>query len=328
MLRALETALATLGRIGTQGFVAAVVLGLLLPGLASAFRPLLPVVLFGFLALVFARSELEPIVGRLRRPLPLVGACIWLIVAPLALVMVTSALIGHDRIDPGLMLGLAVMAAAPPIISSPAIAILYGFEPALIIAAVVITTALTPFIAPHAAAWLAGTAVPLDASVLTLRLVGLIGGGIVTGLVVRAIAGHRRIVAVRTTLDGVVVLLFAVFATAAMDGVSRAAFERPVTVVAYLALAFALSLAGFIMTAPALRFLKPSDRFMLGYGTGQRNMGLLIAAMGAGTPDNTYLFFALAQIPIFVMPQLLQPIARRLRRDEEAAPIVSPPPGC
>jgi bile acid:Na+ symporter, BASS family len=48
-------------------------------------------------------------------------------------------------------------------------------------------------------------------------------------------------------------------------------------------------------------------------------MGLLIAALGAATPDTTFLFFALAQFPIYLMPQIVKPLARRLRPAAEAA---------
>lgn len=317
LLRPLVAALSALGRMGTQGFVAAIILGLALPQLATLARPLLPVTLFAFLMVMFARADLTAIGAVLRRPWRFIGACLWLQFVPLALMAATIALVGRHSADPGLILGLAVMGAAPPIISSPAIAILYGFEPSLIIAAVVTTTAITPLVAPAAAEVLAGAAVPIDRVVLSLRLAGLIGGGIASGLLLRVFVGRERILSVGQPLDGVVVALFAVFATAAMDGVTAAAFARPGTVAAYLALAFLLSLIGFAVSLLALRFLGPSDRFMLGYGTGQRNMGLIIAAMGAGTPATTYLFFALAQIPIFIMPQVLQPVARRIARAQE-----------
>jgi len=41
-------------------------------------------------------------------------------------------------------------------------------------------------------------------------------------------------------------------------------------------------------------------------------MGLLIAALGASTPDTTFLFFALAQFPIYIGPQIIRPMAVRL----------------
>jgi BASS family bile acid:Na+ symporter len=63
-----------------------------------------------------------------------------------------------------------------------------------------------------------------------------------------------------------------------------------------------------------------SDRFLMGYGTGQRNMGALIAALGAATPETTFLFFALAQFPIYLMPQIIKPLARRFAVIEEPPP--------
>ena len=38
---------------------------------------------------------------------------------------------------------------------------------------------------------------------------------------------------------------------------------------------------------------------------------VLIAALGAATPDTTYLFFALAQFPIYLMPQIVKRFSRR-----------------
>ena len=81
----------------------------------------------------------------------------------------------------------------------------------------------------------------------------------------------------------------------------------------FLSVAFSIALAGFAGAQLLLRPLAPGDRFALGYGTGQRNMGLLIAALGASTPNSTFLFFALAQFPIYLMPQLVKPLARRYR---------------
>jgi hypothetical protein len=49
----------------------------------------------------------------------------------------------------------------------------------------------------------------------------------------------------------------------------------------------------------------------MGYGTGQRNMGALIAALGAATPETTFLFFALMQFPIYMMPLMIKPLAAR-----------------
>jgi BASS family bile acid:Na+ symporter len=102
-----------------------------------------------------------------------------------------------------------------------------------------------------------------------------------------------------------------------MDGVTRAALDNPRQVLLFTAIAFSVSAAGLVLASLVLRTLPLSERFMVGYGTGQRNMGLLIAALGAGVPPTTFLYFALAQFPIYLLPWLLRGIAARIRRREQ-----------
>jgi BASS family bile acid:Na+ symporter len=249
--------------------------------------------------------------GLLRRPAPLLLASAWLLLAPASLVMLALTLLGRQNFDPGMVLGLAVLAGAPPIMSAPAVAMLLGLQPTLIMASVLATTVLAPLLSPVIANVVAGAVVPLDLWILVRRLLLLIGGAIVAACLLRLWLGEDRIRAHKAHFDGIGVLMYFLFAIAAMDGVLAAALSDPARVARFLGVAFALSLAGFAGAQFILRPLPPADRFVLGYGTGQRNMGLLIAALGASTPDTTYLFFALAQFPIYLMPQIIKPIARR-----------------
>lgn len=319
MLAPLGSALALLGRYGTQGFALSIFLGLALPQFAEAARPLLPVTIFCFTTVVFMRADLGVIAGLVRRPGKLVLTCLWLMAAPALMIAAAFLLVGRAALDPGLLLGIAILGAAPPIMSSPAVAILYGFEPSLIIAGVIVTTVASPLVAPVLVEWLAGSAVPLDRWVLTLRLLLFVGGGIVVATVLRRWLGAQRIRELKPNLDGFGVLMYFIFAIAAMDGVTRAALERPGQVALFVAIAFLISAAGLASAWLALRRFPASERFMIGYGTGQRNMGLLVAALGAGVPPTTFLFFAIAQFPIYLLPWLLRGIAARIRRREKPA---------
>jgi BASS family bile acid:Na+ symporter len=312
--------LALLGRYGTQGFALSIVLGLALPQFSAAARPLLPVSIFCFTTVTFMRADLGVIAGLIRRPGKLTVTSLWLIAWPAVLIGVALAVVGRDGLDPGLVLGLAIMGAAPPIMSSPAVAILYGFEPSLIIAGVILTTIVAPVIAPILVEILAGSTVPLDRWALSLRLLFFIGGGMAVATILRLSLGAVRIKAMKPNLDGFGVLMYFIFAIAAMDGVTRAAFETPQRVMLFLACAFGVSLVGLVVTSLALRPLRLSERFIVGYGAGQRNLGLLVAALGAGVPPTTFLFFALAQFPIYLMPWLLSGIAARIRRIERSDP--------
>jgi BASS family bile acid:Na+ symporter len=305
--------LALIGRYGTQGFALSIFLGLALPQFAAAARPLLAVSIFVFVMITFARIEARAMRALLRRPARLVLASVWLMLAPAVLVTAALAVVGRETLDPGLVLGLAVLGAAPPIMSAPAVAMLLGLQPTLVMASVLLTTSLAPLASPLLADLIAGAVVPLDMGVLVARLVGLIGGAIIAAVVLRAYLGEDRIRARKAQLDGLGVVMYFLFAIAAMDGVLAAAIADPGRVARYLAIAFSLSITGFVGAQMLLRPLAPADRFVLGYGTGQRNMGLLIAALGTATPDSTFLFFALAQFPIYLMPQIVKPLVRRLR---------------
>lgn len=314
----LAAGLAWLGRYGTQGFALSIFLGLALPQFSAAARPLLPVTIFCFTTVVFMRLDIGITMGLLRRPAKLIFTCLWFIAAPVVLIGGAVLLAGRGALDPGLLLGLAIMAAAPPIMSSPAIAILYGFEPSLLIASVILTTVISPLVAPVIVELLAGAAVPLDRWELMLRLVLFVGGGMLTAAILRRWLGLVRIQAMKANLDGFGVLMYFIFAIAAMDGVTRAAIANPGQVLFMLACVFAVSAGGILTSWLALRRWRRSERFMIGYGTGQRNMGLLVAALGVGVPPSTYLFFALAQFPIYLLPWLLRGIAARIRRKEAA----------
>lgn len=315
--------LAAIGRRSTEGFALSIFLGLALPQFAAASRPLLPVTIFCFMVVVFLRADFRIIGGLIRRPLHLILSVLWLLIAPAVLVYLMILGIGRAEIDTGLLLGLAILGAAPPIMSSPAVATVYGFEPSLIIASVLSLTILSPLVAPFMVDALAGQAVPLDSSVLMGRLAIFVGGGMAVAMVLRRLLGVPRVAAMKAELDGFGVVMYFIFAIAAMDGVTATAINKPALVASFIGYAFILSVAGLGLGLVALRYARPPQRFMLGYASAQRNMGLLVAALGAGVPDTTYLFFALAQFPIYLMPWLLKPLALRIKARHADAGLAS-----
>jgi BASS family bile acid:Na+ symporter len=43
---------------------------------------------------------------------------------------------------------------------------------------------------------------------------------------------------------------------------------------------------------------------------GNRNMGLMLAATGFAVSDVAWLYFAVAQFPIYLLPHFMRPLAR------------------
>ena len=261
-------ALTYLGKHGAAGFAISIFVGLALPDLASTLRPFLPVTIFCFVTLSFARADFSGVARVVRQPARLATATAWATLAMPVAITGVLAVIGRGSIDPGLLLGIALIAASPPLMGVPAYASLLGLDNSMAIALLVLTTAMTPFIAPPLASFVAGEAVPLDPFVLGLRLFGLLAGALVACLALRRFVGTAALTGWRHPLDGVNVII---------------------------------RLGG-------------AESFVLGLGTGMRNTGLLVSAMGAACPPNTYLFFALLQFPIYTAPLLVGPLARLILR--------------
>ena len=117
-------------------------------------------------------------------------------------------------------------------------------------------------------------------------------------------------------LDGSGVVLFFIFAIALTESVSNAAFASPARVALYTALAFAICIVCFVATYFAWRGFDRREAITLALATGLRNTGLLIAVMGVSdVPEQTFLFFALMQFPIYFAPQLVKPFVGAMLGD-------------
>ena len=152
------------GQARPAGFAISMFMGLSLPWLASSFRPFLPYSIFLFVTLTFARADFAGVRRVLQQPGKLAVAVAWITLCMPVLIGLALAIIGRDSIEPGLLLGIALIAAAPPLMGVPAYAALLGLDNSLCIAFLVISLVLTPFVSPSLASFVAGDAVPIDPS--------------------------------------------------------------------------------------------------------------------------------------------------------------------
>ena len=76
-----------------------------------------------------------------------------------------------------------------------------------------------------------------------------------------------------------------------------------------MALAFVLALVYGAVTYAVFARAGQPQALALAFSGGFRNMGLLLAAAGGFVPDMTWLYFAMAQFPIYLLPQILKPLA-------------------
>ena len=307
-----RAALAFIGRHATITYAVSVVLGLALPALAASLRPFIPISIFVFIMLAFARANLPGLKLVFQRPGQIAYV---LLVSAVIPPLIVGALIfspAGQMLDPDIRLAIALMAAAPPLMASPVYAALLGFENSLALTALVLGMITTPITAPVLASLLAGAEVPLSPWVLAQRLALFIGGGMLAGLALRFSVGVNRLSGWKNELDGVGVVMFFLFAIAAMDGVIDATLARPWLIIGLFSLSLLLSTMQFALGYVLLGMLNFNDRFSSAICIGLRNMGLLMTPILAIAPRTTFLYFALAQIPIYLAPLMLRAAKRWL----------------
>jgi BASS family bile acid:Na+ symporter len=307
---ALAAALTFVGRHGTLVAAASIFVGLAVPGLAAAFKPYLGEAIIAMLTLAFLRVDPTELRHHFTRPGLIAAATLWaMLIAPAALGIVFLAF-GLDQRMPGLYFMLVLQMSAPGLMSSPALAALLGLDVALTLASLIVSTAITPLTASLFTHIYLGTALasPLG---FGLKLFLIIAGCALAGAVIRRVTGRNFIEAQRERIDGLSVLAMFMFAVAAMDGVTEHFRANPLLVIALTALAFVLALAMMAITAMVFLRAGRARAIAIGLIAGNRNIGLMLAATGFVVPDIAWLYFALAQFPIYLLPHLLKPLAKQ-----------------
>jgi hypothetical protein len=313
LLALLAAVLRLVGRHGTLVVAASLFVGLAVPGLAAASKPLLGPAIVVMLTLAFLRVEPAELRRHWQRPGLAVAATLWVMLAAPALLGLLFLTLGVNTRLPGLYFMLVLQMSAPGLMSSPALAALMGLDVALTLAGLILCTAITPLTASLFSRIFLGKALASPAT-LGLRLFLIIAGSAVAAAVIRRLAGRGRIEAQRLAIDGLSVLAMFLFAVAAMDGVTAHARSDPRLVAGLVLLSFVLALGQIAITALVFARAGRGRAFALGLIAGNRNIGLMLAATGFAVPDVAWLYFALAQFPIYLLPHLLKPLARRLVR--------------
>ncbi|MEJ8574436.1 sodium:proton symporter [Microbaculum marinum] len=301
-----------LGRQGTRAIAISLVLGMVLPPLSAVLKPLIPQAVFVLLLIAFLRVDAHAVSHRLKRPWLVIAVVGWMmVVLPLALGLPLLA-IGAETWRPGVMVAFIVMAIAPPIMSTPGFAYLLNLDGALSLTVLVAAMIATPVLCPLIAGLLVGDALPISALDMGLRLAVLLCGSLVAALVLRRLIGLERIERSRRIFDGANVVLLFVFAVAIMDGVAVRLVAEPLFVLGLLAAAVGFALTFIVVSALVFRFAGLEQSLTIAISAGNRNMALMAAALAGVIPDASWTFFAVAQVPIYLLPWLTKPVIDRL----------------
>lgn len=311
--------LGRLGRRATTLLPFSLAIGLAFQDVAAMARPLVGPLAIILLMLALVRTDWPRVRLLLVRPgLAIALAVANLIVVPLVVWPIWQAL----GLWPGLVAALCLSAMAPGIISATTTAAFLRLDSSLALLVTLFTNFLVPFTLPPLALWLLGLDLKLSVGDLSLRLAFIVGTAFAGALVVRALLGPQRLRRSGSTIDGLSVIVLMVFAVPLMDGIVARATAEPWKLAGFVGGAFAgMLVCNVVMAALTLPFLDRRTALTAGYCSGGRHNALLMAVLPVTADPDIFLFIAAVQVPIYVIPTLLQPLYRRLVEDEQASGV-------
>jgi len=308
-MNTLSQCLTFMARHATKFLAIGVLTGLLLPPLADFMRPALAPAIFINLVLALIHLDFSDVTKYLRRPtLLLLFTGFALFVCPIAMAGIVWAL----GLPPGLAAGLVLMAASAPITSATTFALILGLDAAFAMAVVVLNHILLPFTLPVMALYLLGLDLQISLPEFMGRLGAMIGGAFVLAIVTKRWLMTPASLARHTSqIDGLMVVGLGVIAIAIMAGVTDFFFVRPGYVLLTIAAAFVanagLQVVGALVFLPAGRKIA----FTAGHMAGNCNMALILAVLADRAEMEVVIFFALAQLPMYMLPVVANKVYRR-----------------
>lgn len=312
ILNSTAALLSLLGRQGPRAVAALIVIGIALPPVGAWFKPFVTEAVFVLLCIAFLRLDGTAFRSYLKHPAIVLVATAWTSLAiPASLGAIYLAL-GLKERSPDLFLALTLQAVAPPLMAAPALAALVGLDATLVLCTMVTSTALLPLTAPLFAYVFVGPALSLSPLTIGLKLVALLTGSALVAFALRRIAGLSAIARQRERIDGFNILVMFVFVSAMMETVGARFLATPMITIGLAALAF---IVAFVLLGATMLVLAATGReraLTLGFTTSQRNTGLMLAATASALPDLGWLYFAFTYLPLYLLPLLLQPLARRI----------------
>lgn len=312
ILERLRAALAWLGRQGTRALAVSIFCGLAVPQLAVYVKPYLGETVFVMLLFSYLRTDPNAFRQHFRHPGLTIAASLWTMVAIPLLFGAVYLLFGLREGIPALYTIMILQIAITPITSSAAFAALMGLDVAFSLAALIVSTALSPLTTVAFSYLFLGSSLfsPVE---LGLKLLLFFAGAGAVAYAIRRVAGAGWIERQKEPIDGLNIIAVFIFAIVAMESVPRNVMADPI---------FALKLLGLIVFVTfaliglsALVFIRSGlDRaLVIGLLNGFRNIGLVMATLGASLPEMAWFYFAMSQFPIYIFPALLKPLANRLR---------------
>jgi BASS family bile acid:Na+ symporter len=306
----LDHVLRRMGRHATVLLPFSLVVGIVFQDIAAAMRPLVGPLAVLLLLVTLLRLDWPRVRALLMRP----ALAIALSVANLiAVPLVVWTIWQGAGVWPGLAAALCLSAMAPGIISAATTAGFLKLDSSLTLLVSLITNFLVPFTLPPLALWLLGLDLRIGALDLSLRLAGIVALAALGAVAIGSWLGRDGLRHNAVKIDGCAIVILMVFAIPLMDGIVARAQSEPLKLAGFVAGAFAgMILCNLVMALATLPLLDRRTALTAGYASMGRHNALLMAVLPVTADPDIFLFIAAVQVPIYLLPTLLQPVYRRL----------------
>ncbi len=275
----------------------------------ETLRPFLPPLVVLVTALGFARQRLDR--QSLQDLLPkrhVASGLVWLFVTQVLAALFTVVIGRAFGATSEQLIFIVAFFVAPPLSSAPNICLILGYDYVIALRLSVLGTFCAPVLMPLALS-MSGMGFDVSGFEIALRVIGMLLGGIVLGVLIQVTFGPAKITRHADVLNGLAALAMIAFLFPLMSGAVVAVADTPRLAIALLSLAVTLNLAGNLLVRwIARKHMTSAQAASLGYVFGNRNLSLVLASLPFD-PVLT-LFVALMQAPIYATPALFSFIQR------------------
>ncbi len=305
--------LRTLDWIGIRAtwmLAAGVFLGIAWQPLADVLAPWLEELIILNLSLSMMRIKPAQFISYLRQPFVIAAVFVFsMIVAPMGLWGLTRTIGVPGELGDGMVFH----ALTTPIMSAPALCILFGLDAALALVITVLSYALVPLTLPPLALWLLGIHLDVSALELAWRLGSIVGVSFVIAAGARLLrGGPAAIERYAPQIDGILVLGMVGVAVSLMSGLPDFALSAPGYTAVATGIAFAANLGLQFAGGAVFWWLGRRAAVTVALITGNTNVALVFAAVSQGAPYELLVYFVVGQFPIYTLPLIAVPIYRRI----------------
>ena len=286
-----------------------VFIGIAFQPLARLLAPWLEILIIFNLSLSMIRIAPETLTKYINRPFLIASIFVFSMgVAPLILYFFTTT----TGLEGPLGAGIVFHALTTPIMSAPALCILFGLDAALALIVTVMSYALVPFTLPPLALWLLGIELDVTVVELTWRLGRIVGTSFLIAFIVRKTFNQNFLNSQSSHMDGIMVLGMVGVAVSIMSGLPNFIADKPEFALTVLIVTYAINVVLQVLSTALFWKLGRRQAITVALITGNTNVALVLAAVSESASYELLVYFVLGQFPIYTLPLIAVPIYKKV----------------